>query len=335
MAKRVLLVLGMLSALLAPGLLWAQTAADADFDGDGKIGFSDFLRFARAYGSAEAQYDLNGDGAVGFPDFLAFVRFYGQDVVVKPAGPVHLQALTDHLPGKAPIEFIWIEPGTFTMGSPDSEPGRYSVEGPQHEVTITKGFYLGKYEVTQGQWEAVTGDRPWVKQSYVLDRPDHPAAYVSTYDIEDFIHALNVAAGDSLYRLPTEAEWEYACRAETTTIWSFGDDREKLDDYCWYRDNTWDEGEQYAHKVGQKKPNPWGFYDMHGNVYELVFDWYGPYSPGPQVDPEGPPPNYERRAMRGGAFNTFIRNTRSAERYWCKPWDRLRGTGFRLLRRKP
>ena len=124
------------------------------------------------------------------------------------------------------------------MGSPSTEVGRDSDEGPQHEVTISKGFYLGKYEVTQGQWQAVMGTTPWSGQSYVQVDADNPAVYVSWNDVQSFVQALNEAAKDSLYRLPTEAEWEYACRAGTTERWSFGDDESKLKDYAWYDVNA-------------------------------------------------------------------------------------------------
>jgi len=136
------------------------------------------------------------------------------------------------LPGGATMAFVWIEPGTFTMGSPSSEPGRWDDEGPQHEVTISRGFYLGKFEVTQGQWQAVMGTRPWAGESYVRENPNHPAVYISWNDVQAFIQKWNEAAEDSLYRLPTEAEWEYACRAGSVTRWSFGDDESQLGYFC-------------------------------------------------------------------------------------------------------
>jgi len=223
------------------------------------------------------------------------------------------EEITGELPGGATMAFVWIEPGTFTMGSPSSEPGRYLMEGLQHEVTINQGFYLGKYEITQRQWEAVMGTTPWSGLGYVQSNPNHPAVYISWDDVQAFVHALNQAAGDSLYRLPTEAEWEYACRAGTMTSWSFGGDVKQLGDYAWYDDNTCGVGECYAHAVGTKLPNPWGLYDMHGNVWEWVQD-----------------PSH---IIRGGYFYSDARYTRSAMRIAYGPGMRC-GIGARLLKVK-
>ena len=235
------------------------------------------------------------------------------------------------LSGGATMEFVWIEPGTFVIGSPSSEAGRYDDEGPQHEVTISQGFYLGKYEITQGQWEGVMGATPWSGQDYVQANSNHPAVYISWDDVQSFIHALNEAAGDSLYRLPSEAEWEYACRAGTTTRWSFGNVESQLGDYAWYADNASNAGLEYAPPVGTKLPNPWGLYDMHGNVWEWCQDWYDPYSSGSQVDPTGPSTGF-LRVMRGGNFGNGARSVRSAYRVSYFPGDRDIGIDARLLR---
>ena len=230
------------------------------------------------------------------------------------------------------MDFVYISPGTFTMGSPSNESGRGSDEGPQHDVTISEGFYLGKYEVTQGQWEAVMGTTPWSSQSYVQTNVNHPAVYVSWNDVQSFVQKLNAAAGDSLYRLPREAEWEYACRAGTTGRWSFGDDESQLTNYAWYRDNAWNVGEQYAHAVGIKLPNSWELYDMHGNVWEWCQDWYGSYSSDAQTDPMGSSTGSER-VIRGGDFVISAQGVRSARRFRGFPSGRYSSIGFRLLRR--
>ena len=161
------------------------------------------------------------------------------------------------------------------MGSPSSEEGRRPHEGPVHEVEISTGFWLGKYEITQGQWESVLGATPWSDKEYVQSNPSHPAVYISWDDVSWFVGKLNSEAGELLYRLPTEAEWEYACRAGTQTRWSFGEDGSLSGSHAWYSANAWNAGEQYAHAVGTKLPNPWGLYDMHGNVWEWVSDSYG------------------------------------------------------------
>ena len=237
------------------------------------------------------------------------------------------------LPGGASLEMVWIEPGTFQMGSPSSEAGRFSDEGPVHEVTISQGFYLGKYEVTQGQWESVMGTRPWQGVDYVRSGSSYPAVYVSWEGAQEFIRRLNTSLGSNVYRLPTEAEWEYACRAGTTTRWSFGDDESQLGDYAWYDNNAWDVGERYGHSVGTKRPNPWGLYDMHGNVWEWVQDWYlrSYYSSSESVDPSGPSSGLDR-VVRGGDFSLNAQGVRSAHRYYDSPSNRGIYVGFRLLR---
>ncbi len=196
--------------------------------------------------------------------WIGFVSLFGKPV----AALAQMDELSVELLGKATMEFIWIEAGQFLMGSSESEVGRGSNEGPQHEVTLTQGFYLGKYEITQGQWESVMGTRPWAEKRFVQDHTNHPAVYISWIDTQAFIHRLNEAVGDSLYRLPTEAEWEYAYRAGTLKRWSFGNDESQLKEHAWYMNNAWTADEQYAHLVGTKQPNPWGLFDMHGNVWE-------------------------------------------------------------------
>ncbi len=231
----------------------------------------------------------------------------------------------------ATMEFAWIEPGTFTMGSPAAEASRGEDEGPQHGVVITRGFYLGIYEVTQGQWEAVMGTIPWARQSYVEANALHPAVNISWNEVQLFVQNVNRAAGDSLYRLPSEAEWEYAARAATNTRWSFGDAESQLGDYAWYRDNAWDAGLQYAQPVGSKRPNAWGLYDMHGNVYEWVQDRYGNYNNLTRTDPEGPETG-SNRIVRGGDFSDSAAVSRSANRGRLAAGSRSIGLGFRLLR---
>jgi formylglycine-generating enzyme required for sulfatase activity len=231
--------------------------------------------------------------------------------------------LTVYLPGDATMEFVWIEPGAFTMGSPASEPERDTDEGPTHEVTISRGYWLGKHEVTQAQWEAVMGSNP---SSY--NGANRPVQYITWSELQTFIGELNSAAGAVLYRLPTEAEWEYACRAGTTTRWSYGDEESALTNYAWHRDNN---GPSGTKDVGTKEPNPWGLYDMHGNVYEWCGDWFGGYPGSAQTDPTGPASG-SYRVARGGAFDSAPRSTRSANRNPSAASDRHSTIGARLLR---
>ena len=180
------------------------------------------------------------------------------------------------------MEMVYIRPGKFVMGGEIEKGGKWTcVEVPKHEVTITKGFYLGKYEVTQAQFKAMTGANP----SSASKDPNCPADNIDERGAWTFCKSVALKTGQDV-RLPTEAEWEFACRAGSKTLWFFGDDDSKLGDYAWYKKN--DGGK--SHPVGQKKPNPWGLYDICGNVCERVSDSYAPdyYAKSPKEDPTGP-----------------------------------------------
>ena len=252
-------------------------------------------------------------------------------VLDKVETPAVLRETTVELVEGVPMEMVWIEAGTFTMGSPSSEWGRNADESPRCEVTLTRGFYLGKYEVTQRQWEAVTGERPWEGREEVLDEPDYPAVYISWQDLQLFTARLNAAVGEDIYRLPTEAEWEYACRAGTQAAWSFGDDRGDLDLHVWYSENAQLLDRSHGHILGAKAISPWGLYDMHGNVWEWVQDWLGDYPGGVQSDPLGPASG-TARVFRGGSFKDPSEFSRSAQRCWNAPDLSFSNIGVRLLR---
>ncbi len=222
------------------------------------------------------------------------------------------------------MAFIRIPAGTFQMG--DIQGGGGIDQSPVHTVTLTKDFYMGKYEVTQRQWEAVMGRNP----SYFDEcGGDCPVEEVSWDNVQAFIEALNVREGTTAYRLPTEAEWEYAARAGTTTKYSFGNDESQLGDYAWYRSNSGGT----THPVGQKRPNAWGLYDMHGNVWEWVQDWYSStyYSSSPSVDPAGPGSG-AARVKRGGSWGGNAFSLRSASRSRSSLGARNSLLGFRLVR---
>ena len=242
----------------------------------------------------------------------------------------HHREMEVMLPDGVVMEMVWIPPGTFMMGAPEEELGREVSEGPQHEVTITQGFYIGKYEVTQSQWEVVTGTRPWEGQTFTMNDPDAPVAYISWDDVQVFIAALNEFAGEEVYRLPTEAEWEYACRAGTTTRWAFEDNQDLVGLYAWYKGSAGTD-HRYAHPVGDRLSNTWGVYDMHGNVAEWVYDWHDDYSSEPQVDPAGPDTG-ERRVVRGGGFGSTFERVRSAARTFQRPNKNFGDAGVRLAR---
>ena len=234
------------------------------------------------------------------------------------------------------MELIEIPAGKFTMGSPEGEKDRQKNEA-QVVVTLTKSFGLGKYEVTQGQWKSVMGTEPWLNQGGVQIGEDNPATYVNWDDATEFCKTLTATERKSgklkaneEYRLPTEAQWEYACRAGTETAFSFGDDESKLGEYGWFGGNAGDAGEEYAHKVGLKKPNPWGLHDMHGNVLEVCSDWYGEkLSSG--VDPVGPNAG-SGRVLRGGSWYGVASDRRSASRVYINPAFRFDCLGFRIVR---
>jgi formylglycine-generating enzyme required for sulfatase activity len=210
------------------------------------------------------------------------------------------------------MEFVLISPGEFVMRSPSTE------ERP-HRVRITKPFYLGKYEVTQAQWEMVMKNNPSQFQGNAK-----PIEMVSWEDVQVFIRQINIREGGTKYRLPTEAEWEYAARAGSTTAYSFADDVRQLALYAWC-----DKYETY--RVGQLKPNAWGLHDMHGNVWEWVQDWYGSYSDKTVTDPQGPASGF-LRVLRGGSWYGQADLCQSGYRYKLLPETRYNTIGFRLLK---
>ena len=220
------------------------------------------------------------------------------------------------------IEFVLIPAGEFLMGSTQATRELLRAYGgharltprerPQHRVRIARPFYLGKYEVTEAQWRRVMGKHPW-RSSREVHRGDHfPAVTLTWQDARVFAVKLQDLAGGRGTRLPTESEWEYACRAGTTTAYSFGDDRARLGEYAWYKENASDKGEKFAHRVGRKKPNPWGLYDMHGNARELCADALRTYSERAHTDPRGP--KLGLPADRGGSYLNDAGWCRSAHR---------------------
>jgi formylglycine-generating enzyme required for sulfatase activity len=210
-----------------------------------------------------------------------------------------------------------IPEGTFKMGSLRID--SYENDMPRHEVTLTNPFYMAKYAVTQEQWRVVMGNNLSYFKGVKL-----PVNQISWNDAKEFIKKLN-AKMDGGYRLPTEAEWEYACRAGTTTEYSFGD-------YITPKNANYDEsniGKPVA--VGNYKPNDFGLYDMHGNVWEWCEDWYGGYPGWPVEDPKGPAVG-QYRVLRGGSFAVNSSRARSSSRIICAPAIRIHVNGFRLVR---
>jgi formylglycine-generating enzyme required for sulfatase activity len=220
------------------------------------------------------------------------------------------------------MQFVLIPAGTFMMGADKDFAEASDYEQPRHQVTISKPFYLGVYNVTQKDWTAVMGNNPSKCRG-----EDNPVETVSWKDIQDFIKRLNQKEGHSRYRLPTEAEWEYAARAGSTSTYFFGDDKSQLGDYAWYYANSGDE----THPVGQKRPNAWGLYDILGNVFEWTGDWWGDtyYAKSPSSDPTGPTSG-AARVLRSCGWGGGPWDCRSSVRGRGEPADRHQFFGFRL-----
>ena len=250
------------------------------------------------------------------------------------------------LPGEVKLKLIWCPPGTFTMGTPGAEDDESPVE-----VTLTQGFWAAATETTQGQWTSVMGatSKPWVEhgnKDYYKVGPNFPATYISHGVNEDgSIEADSATAFcDKLteierkasrlpsgwkYALPTEAQWEYMCRAGTKTKYSFGDTDTSLVEYAWIARNAFYIGEEYAHAVGTKKANPWGFFDVHGNTWEWCRDGYEDQLPG-GLNPFVPPVGEAYRIYRGGSWFHGAEFCRSANRSFNSPSYSDSFMGFRL-----
>ena len=309
-----------------------QAEAEAEFDADMAQGEAVSVRQAlenlRTF--LDARLPVTNTFTVG-----------GGDVGALHVTP--LQNLTIDLPGNITLELIEIPGGTFWMGQSDEEQrflkqhnwwsNYFNCERPRHQVTVAP-FYMGKYPVTQAQWQAVMGNNP----SNWKD-PNRPVEQVSWKDCQAFLKKLNANPSYSplnqggqrgVFRLPTEAEWEYACRAGSEAIYSFGDDPAQLGNYAWFNENSGNE----THPVGQKSPNAFGLCDMHGNVWEWCQDWFAETydANSPQENPQGPSSG-QYRLLRGGSWFDNTTACRSANRSSLNPDGRYNGLGVRVLAR--
>ncbi|MBF0101931.1 MAG: DUF4214 domain-containing protein [Desulfobacterales bacterium] len=272
---------------------------------------------------AELEYDKNGNGTYDDGKLTLTTQDKNEDWKQWMETSTVGESFTNSLG----MTFVRIPAGTFMMGSPTDELGRYTTE-TQHQVTLTKDYYMMTTEVTQGQWKAVMGSNP----SYFASCGDNcPVEQVSWNDIQAFITALNALDGTRQYQLPTEAQWEYAARAESTTAFANGAITNvyadpNLDIMGWYYYNSGDT----THSVAQKQVNAWGLYDMHGNVWEWCSDWNGNYPTSAVIDPTGPTSG-SYRVRRGGSWNNYALSCRSAVSYYNDPVDRYNSFGFRLI----
>ncbi len=308
-----------------------------------------FLAMCFAFGQPETGFAMWGKK-----------RKQAKKKLVAPIGPQIGQDYILELPGGEKLELLWVDPGKFKMGSPHDERGRGNDETP-HQVELTSGFWLGKFEVTQGQWEAVMEENP---SNFSAAGKNAPIEKVSWNNVLKFSQKVTEQErGEKRlppgfeYTLPLEAQWEYACRAGTekalyTGVLNVEGERNgpELDPIAWYGGNSgvdydgghnsggWKEKQHDhrkagTHTVGMKQPNSWGFHDMIGNVYELCYDWYGKYPKGPALDPQGPPKG-SKRVIRGGGWFSKAGKCRSANRNDRTPVFGNSSVGFRLSLRK-
>jgi formylglycine-generating enzyme required for sulfatase activity/uncharacterized caspase-like protein len=291
---------------------------------------SDFLEFKKEFPSGQyaiaADFTLRRMGVTTSTGSVTTPESNGNSTDKKPEKSEEIlvrkigATSKSKLPNGAAMTFVYIPAGEFQMGSED--------EKPIHNVRISQEFWIGQTEVTQAQWISVMGDLPAECDGISINGPfmgeNKPIICTGWTGAQEFIARLNQLNDGYKYRLPTEAEWEYACRAGTT-----GDFAGGVDAMGWYVDNTLGRGQ--THNVGLKQPNAWGLYDMHGNVWEFVEDWYGDY-PGESVtDPKGPTSG-EKRVYRGGSWRLSAKNLKSSKRAKGDPDTRYFKVGFRVVR---
>jgi formylglycine-generating enzyme required for sulfatase activity len=307
-------------------------------DPDGTVTWESLRGYVRKRVPAKVKELYGKDGGEQNPNEFGNLR--GSPAVLAIA---RIPGLDGHKPGQIRednglnLELVWCPPGVFKMGDD-------AVDVPVR-VTLTKGFWLGKYELTQSQWKAVMQTTPWSGKEFVKEGDDYPATYVSWNDATKFCEKLTETEGTAgrlpagwKYTLPTEAQWEYACRAGTTTRYGFGDDRSDLGKYAWCTENTERAGEKYAHEVGRKLPNQWGLYDMHGNVEEWCRDWCADHHPGgrdPEIDLGNSsvikgPGGITYRVRRGGAWEGALDYESGGFRNGSVPVHRDAHRGFRV-----
>ena len=302
---------------------WRQTENTVYMDYS--IGFPDSTAEATIVGNTMTGGWVSGQYTKGYKFTLEKVPTTETNDVSKSAKPT---VEPKPLQNQYGIELIYIPPGEFVMGADNDETN----ERPAHRVKISNAFYIGRYEVTQAQWQAVMGNNP----SYFKGNDKLPVEQVSWKDAQEFVARLNATNDNYLYRLPTEAEWEYACRAGTITAFAFGDslssEQANFDGHFPFGGAAKGPYWERTASVGHYQPNVFGLYDMHGNVWEWVQDWYSRdyYSGSPVADPQGPSSGGQR-VVRGGEWYDKAHSLRSSNRESFRPGDRLPGIGLRVV----
>ncbi|MEZ5941093.1 MAG: formylglycine-generating enzyme family protein [Planctomycetaceae bacterium] len=282
--------------------------------------------FGRSQAVADFQFAPASGVAISQPET--------SNAIFQTALPDNLEAGAVRFDNALGIKLVWCPPGKFTMGSPPEEDGHEDDER-QVDVTLTQGFWMGQTEVTQAQWMAVMGTEPWDGDGYVMTGSDYPATYIDWDMAGEFCRRLTELEQDAgrlplswHYHLPSEAQWEYACRAGTTTTYSFGNREEDLASYAWF--DLFDSRERYAHPEAQKLPNDWGLFDMHGNLWEWCDDGYMSKLPGGS-DPVVAHSVGSPRVIRGGCWHDGAGRLRSASRLHGPPGFRILYLGFRCM----
>jgi formylglycine-generating enzyme required for sulfatase activity len=261
---------------------------------------------------------MHGAMVVAAMAVLAAIGSGGAPATPPASAPAGLKEMSVDLGGGVKMDFVLIPAGAFKMGADTGT----EADKPAHEVKISEPFWMAKYELTHEQYKAIMGE-----DRGAFMEPKNPMDVMSWDDAQDVLKKLNAKAGGAAFRLPTEAEWEYACRAGTETVYYFGDDDAQLPEHAWFARNAGGK----THPVGQKKPNAWGLYDMYGNQWEWCQDWLGPYAAEAQTDPKGPDKG-TLRVIRGGCWTAGEINCRSATRSQGAPDFRSVTQGMRCVR---
>ena len=294
-----------------------------------KLDFLSFFLFVNVmillYVGAETYIFQEGGGSGSIPGNLQGV-YYNETEDKNPV--FNLEPKGQNFTNSIDMEFVLIPEGAFFMGAPPTEKERDEDEGPIHKVEIKRPFYVSRYEVTQEHWWTVMVNPSLNYKSFTGD--NLPQGYLSWNDAQLFIKKLNEREGTDKYRLPSEAEWEYCCRAGSKDSYCFGNNKSLLADYCWIGSDFWGLSLQ---PVGQKKPNAWGLYDMHGNAQEWVQDaWHRSYEGAPIDGEAWKDTGTDYRVVRGGSVHHVPQACRSASRYGKELYNLDEENGFRIVR---